>query len=538
MRNKYVVLIVVGLLYFALMAFPNFTGAKDINMLAIFEKDEFAQINHVLRMLTPGDSLYDTLRHFFVYLHYFYGYPFYLLSAIMVLPYRLLVGADWGGDIAVIVLLLRQLVSVLPMVVSIALMVGLQTKKRTTVWVFGLFVFMLAIPAVILNNFWWHPDSLAILLVALTFIFIDKDAFKFGKFFFIAAFICGIAFSVKYVGAFFVLAIPTYLIWGLAAKKVDIRKAVFLALVFVVVMFAGLLISNPLLLLPQERAEIIATQQLQLVQTRIGYYTVNSDWNLTAEKVNSIVWPYYAQWFTLILLVIGLVKGIAAPRSRLTNVMILMYVLPYLLTVGTSSIRPLYFLPVIIPLASSLVHLFPEKISFKANVWRQTNLQSAPQLLLPVILFILLCVQFGFFVQKDIEIYTDILYREERSQSIAFYQEVENLLADHDLQGEQLKIYRDPTAYVPPKPNYEILMKWKLASYDYLNQHQPDLLLLEMAYILEFTKPDAVENAVDPGDMLAWQHFYGDASREKLPGYSIFFQNEYGLALIRSDLLK
>ncbi|MBL7163395.1 MAG: hypothetical protein ISS57_12375 [Anaerolineales bacterium] len=543
MKNKFdrkilISMVVVGIVYFALMIFSNFTGAKNINMLAIFEKDEFAQIKHVLRMLTPGETLYDTLRHFFVYLHYFYGYPFYLFSAIMMLPYRLLAGTDWGNNIAVTVLLLRQLVSVLPMIISIGLMVGLQTKKKSIYMVLGLFVFLLSIPAVILNNFWWHPDSLAILLVVLTIFFIDRDEFQYGKYFYLAAITCGIAFSVKYAGAFFVLAIPTYLIWGIVSRKIVWRRAFFLALSFVLVMFVALLISNPLLLLPQERDEIIQIQQLQFVQTRIGYYSVNPDWNLSVEKINRIVWPYYAQWFTLILLVAGLIKGIASSRFRLINVMILMYILPYIFTVGTSSIRPLYFLPVIIPLASSLVHLFPENISFRGDVWRQANLQSKIQRLLPWGLLILLLGQFGIYIQKDIEIYDGILYREERSESIAFYQDVENLLVEHDLDVQQLKIYRDPTAYVPPKPNYEILMKWKLASYDYLNATQPDLLLLEMAYVLEFAKPDAIENAVDPGDMIAWQQFYGDAYADQLPGYSIFFQNEYGLALIRSELLK
>ena len=87
---------IIGLVYFSLMIFPNLTGAQDWNMLSIFEKDEFAQYQHVLRMLSPGDTIFETLRRFVVYLHYDYGYPFYLFSALMLLPYRIIVGAAWG----------------------------------------------------------------------------------------------------------------------------------------------------------------------------------------------------------------------------------------------------------------------------------------------------------------------------------------------------------------------------------------------------------------------------------------------------------
>jgi len=537
-RNKFFALILLGVIYFALMLFPNFTGAKNINMLAIFEKDEFAQINHVVRMLTPGETLYDTLRHFFVYLHYFYGYPFYLFSAIMLFPYRILAGADWANNIAVIMLLLRQLVSVLPMVISIALMVGMQTKKKSIYQVLGLFVFLLSIPAVLLNNFWWHPDSLAMLLVVLIFFFINKDEFQYGKYFYLAAITCGVAFSVKYSGVFFALAVPTYLIWGIISKKIVWQRALFLALAFVVVIFVALLISNPLLILPQERQEIISTQQWQFEKTRTGYYSKNPEWNLSTEKINRIVWPYYAQWFTLIIIMISLAKGIASSRFRLINVMILMYVIPYFLTVGTSSIRPLYFLPMVIPLASSLVHIFPESISFRSNDGEKSRSLAKNRLLLPLLFLILLLAQFYLYVQKDVKIFNDILYREERSLSIAFYDEVENILEEFNIDKKPLEIYRDPTAYVPPKSDYEVLMKWQLASYDYINSTQPDVLLLEMDYILAFTKPDAIVTATDREDMIAWQQFYGDAYSDQLPGYSLIFQNEYGVALIRNELLK
>ncbi len=530
-------MIIIGLIYFSLMIFPNLTGVQDWNMLSIFEKDEFAQHEHVIRMLTPGNTFYDTVRHFVVYLHYFYGYPFYFLSALILLPYRLLAGAHWAENTAVVMLLLRQLVSVLPMVMAIALMVRMQTEHRRPLKALSLFAFLLAIPAVVLNNFWWHPDSLAILLVALIFYFIGRDDFKFGKFFFLTAAACGVAVSVKYVGVFFVLAIPAYIFWGIMIKKINWQRGVFLAVSFVGVMALGLVVSNPLLLVPSERQEIIATMQLQFVQTRSGYYSANPEWNLSAEKLDRIVWPFYGQGWALIVMTAGLIKGIISKKHRLLNGMILAFLLPYFLTLGTSSIRPLYFLPMMIPLASALGHLFPESI-LRPLMNRGQSLQRRATALLPFGLLALLLVQFGLYLQQDYVVYTDVLYREARSVSIAFYHEVESRLAELDLADEDLVVYRDPTAYVPPKTNYDVLMKWKLASYDYLNSTQPDVLFLEMDYVLEFTKPDAVENAVDAGDMQAWQDFYGDAYADELPGYAIIYQNEYGLALIRSALLE
>lgn len=536
--KKTVILALIAVLYFALMAFPNATGAKNLNMVAIFEKDEFAQYEHVIRMLTPGETLYDTLRHFVVYLHYFYGYPFYLLSALMLFPFRLLAGSDWVNQTSTIMLLLRQLVGVLPMILAVGLMVSIQARRKSIPFVAGLFVFILTIPAVVTNNFWWHPDSLAVLLIVIIFYFLDRDQLKFERFFFLAAFVCGVAFSVKYSGAFFVLAVPAYLVYGVIGKKISWPRAIAFAAAFVLVMALGLVMSNPLLLLPMERAEIVATAQRQFVQTRIGYYSVNPDWNLTAEKINRIVWPYYGQWFMLLLMVIGLVKGIASPRNRLLSLLILMFILPYFFTVGTSSIRPLYFLPVIVPLASATIHLFPDSFSELLDRIKSGGRKERVSGLLLLGVLGMILAQFVVYLRSDVEIYDGILYREQRSPSIAFYHQVEDVLEDLNVADENLVVYRDLTAYVEPKPNYDVIMNWRLASYDYFNRMQPDLLLLEMDYILAFTKPDAVETAVDPGDMQAWQKFYGDAFADQIPGFEIIYQNDYGLALMRSELVE
>ncbi len=118
-KKNILLLLGLSIFLFILLVFPNATGAKDINMVAVFEIDEFAQYPHLLRMLTRGDTLYQTIRNFVVYLHYFYGYPFYFFSALAALPVRLIYGSDWVNHTQTILTVLRQLISVLPMLISI-----------------------------------------------------------------------------------------------------------------------------------------------------------------------------------------------------------------------------------------------------------------------------------------------------------------------------------------------------------------------------------------------------------------------------------
>ena len=78
-KNIFLILIVFGLVYFVIFWFPNSSGAKDMNMLAVFEPDEFAQYPHVIRMLKWDTSWKESARRFFAYQHYYYGFPFYAL---------------------------------------------------------------------------------------------------------------------------------------------------------------------------------------------------------------------------------------------------------------------------------------------------------------------------------------------------------------------------------------------------------------------------------------------------------------------------
>jgi len=52
----------ISLLIFVLFIPVNLKGAQDVEMLRAFEIDEYALYPHVIHMLTPGESLYQTLR--------------------------------------------------------------------------------------------------------------------------------------------------------------------------------------------------------------------------------------------------------------------------------------------------------------------------------------------------------------------------------------------------------------------------------------------------------------------------------------------
>ena len=91
-------------------------------MLQVFQVDEYAQFPNVMHMLTPGVTLIETLRNFITYLHYFYGYIFYFVSALVILPLRLALGSGWGGHVTLLVTWMRQGGCVLPAPLSIYLL--------------------------------------------------------------------------------------------------------------------------------------------------------------------------------------------------------------------------------------------------------------------------------------------------------------------------------------------------------------------------------------------------------------------------------
>lgn len=534
-RTTCAFIILIGLVYFCLLIPANLTGAADPEMLSVFEVDEYAQYPHVIQMLTPGDTLYHSIRNFFIYQHYFYGFPFYFLSAISVFPLKLL-SPNWPENTRLIVCWLRMTINVLPMIFAIGIFTWLITRFKHRLISLSLFVFLLTIPAVLLNNFWWHPDSLSLFFISLVFLFLDLDEFRFGKYFSLAAAACGYTVGIKYQGLYFALAIPLLLIYAILRKRLSWKKAIKKAIIFVVIMMVFFIFSNPLLLLPQERAEIIRTQQLQFEQTGVGIFTIHSNALRNSLLLPSDIRKYYAETWFFILAIIGLLMGFKGEeKQRIQSLLFLSYLMvAFYITAYAATNRLHYFLPVAVPLLGFIADFyFIGKRDFPAiNLKFGTNIRKV----MYGILTLLIAFQFSLNIRLDHSLYRDQLSRETESSSIALYHQIENEIIPvlkSKVNNRMIRVFRDWKVYFPDQEGFAVQMDWNMATLDKINEWQPDLIILEEENLKEFSDPTIIDHAVNPEEMKLIHSFYQQAASDQIPGYDRIMQNSFGSVYVR-----
>jgi hypothetical protein len=298
-------------------------------------------------------------------------------------------------------------------------------------------------------------------------------------------------------------------------------------------MAASIIISNPLLLLPQERAEIIRVQVWQFQQTSVGIILANQ----AAFFANG--WPediriHYGQaWFALLAL-LGLLIGITRPETRRRSAWILAWTIPLtyvILTFGTR--RTHYFIPVALPLFSSLVNLFPienpEPLAKKilAN-WVQKSI--------PWILGLAILLQAALYIRSDVSIYSGMLTRETSAPGIAFYQEIDQEVLSVMPSDLPITVYRDWHIYFPGGAGRRVEMDWNYATRETIQDLDPDLVLLEKENLELFGDPDVVAQAVDPDRMALVHEFYADAMANRLNGFRLVYQNGFAAAYLSEPL--
>jgi hypothetical protein len=344
----------ICLAFFLIFFLPNIRGATSESLLQQTSIDEPVTYGYLVRMLTPASGLKDLWERWIIYGDYHYGYPFYFLSALTILPVRLIHGALFTNYTGLNLLLLRQIISVLPMLLACAWMVYLATGFRKVWESAGLLVLLLSVRGIARNSIqWWHPDAISVLAVVLTLFFLQRDRLRFGRNFFFAAAACGIAAGIKLAGFFLFLAVGGYLAGGLVRKVKPVGRLLLLGGGFILVMLLSLVLSNPVVYNAGARAEIVKIQLYKTGELDQGYsHDVTDDY---AKGPQHWAWTL-TRWFgspaLFAFLALSLLAGCLWGPDRPLNRLILGAILPYsIYLLWFVAVKPdHYWLPMVVPL--------------------------------------------------------------------------------------------------------------------------------------------------------------------------------------------
>jgi hypothetical protein len=513
--------ILISVVFFILISIPNARASENIAMVSMFEPDEGIMIPVIQRMIAPRETIKDYLYYFLLYSYYFYGFPFFASSAFVSLPLQWLNQID---NIPVLMFTLRQLISVLPMVLSVLLLVYMHDRFKTIRSIL-LTLFLLLVPALIQNGFWWHPDGIVLLLSTLVLYFLYTDQHKLGWRFLAAAFFCGVLTATKLVGAYFFLAVGLTIIWSIVNKDVTWKKAVIKSLAFIAIMSATFIISNPFLLIESHRTWYINIFRKQTELLSIGYGIIY-DRGLKAS------WPLMRQYYgeaIFILATLGItVWNIIKQETRFLHALTLAWFVPLTISVITfSHFKYQYWLPVAIPLFCNWVTLLPQKIRLNFTTPSFGQVIKTSIMLIFIVQMILFGVQSGRML-------IDRTFRKENSAEVIFYDLAMSQL--EPIGDKPVYAYYDYRLYMPPKENWVFETSFELLDYDFITSRNYDVLLLLQQRIRDYLHPNAV--GVDPESFARAQAFYQDADDGNLDGYFLLFRNETALLFIREDVCR
>lgn len=508
-------LILLSIATLAIFAIPNSKGSENLDMIFMFDPDESIVIPVVKKMNSPQPNLIYTVGRFVAYGFYSYGFPLFAPSGLI---YKVLSLFDQGENYPLIMLHMRQIISVLPMLVAIWFLVYLQDQFKSWRSVM-FFIFLLSVPAVIQNGFWWHPDGLVLLFSSLVLYFLWKDDHRFGKHFYLAAVFCGILTALKVVGLFFFLTIATILIWSLVKKKLTWKQFFLKGFLFILIMAVSILFANPHLFIANHRIWAFNVFKKEIFETSKGY-------GIVYDKGLQAAWPtmtaYYGKAIFLIITLAVSIWSLWDKKTRYLRVLILTWFIPlsvYLLFF--SHFKYQYWLPVAIPLFSNLAYLIPKKISIPPD----------HRLIIRFLLIGIVLVQFFLFVQRDIELFTLRTNREENSHAIKFY---DKSLQTLDVIDDEIMVYYDYRLYMPDTPGWTAETTFDLLNYEYIDKNDFDILFLEQQRIIDYIQEGVV--GIDPDTFPLAQAFYRDANQGHIRGYCLLLRDENALLFIKKEL--
>jgi hypothetical protein len=79
-------------------------------------------------------------------------------------------------------------------------------------------------------------------------------------------------------------------------------------------------------------------------------------------------------------------------------------------------------------------------------------------------------------------------------------------------------------------------MEWKFASYEYIQEFKPDVLILEFDNMHYFSQESVLQNALDPSLGEVRFEFYSDAFNGSIDGYKLVYKNDFAYAFFSDEL--
>lgn len=519
------ILLLLSAAYFAAFIPPNAAASENLEMVGIFQPDEAVPLPYALAMIQPAATVKDALINFAFYKYYFYGYPHFAVSALALLPIRLLGRLE---DTPLVMATLRQMVSVLPMLAAILLLVYLQTRFRSYRAV-ALFVLLASLPAVVENNFWWHPDSLAILFAVLAIFFLNRDDLRLGWNFYAAAAFCGFSAGTKGIGFYLFLAVLACLALARIVKKASLARLALAGLGFLATMAAAYLLANPILVYESVRRDYFFVMREQSRLLAGGYEVIYS-------KGPAAAWPvlkeFYGHWIFL-----ALAAGLCVYRSlrgpdRLLSTLILAWALPITAMVFFwIHFKYQYWLPVALPLISCVTTILPGKEAFD-SLRKPSPPRAKVAPFAQLGLAVLVLAQWGAFIRQDTARYTAELRRAENNASLQFYQDA--LAQLEPLPAGPYWVYKDVRVYFPQLKGWTTEARFELLDYEYIQSRSFAVLLLMQQRINDYLNPSV--EGIDPEQLARSRIFYRDADRGTLTGYRLLYRDAFGLIYVEESV--
>ncbi|MBK9928048.1 MAG: hypothetical protein IPP66_22490 [Anaerolineales bacterium] len=511
--------------YFIVFIAPNRVGAKNIEMVAVFEPDESVPLPYVFDMIAPADSVKQALINFAFYEYYFYGFPYFAVSAVSLLP---LVPLGLINDISLVMVVLRQVISVLPMLMTVLLLVYMTTGFKSYKSLV-LTLLLLSIPAVVRNNFWWHPDSMVTLLSVLVIYFLNKDELRFGSNFYIAAVMCGFSAGTKGIGFYFFLTIAVYLLLGFFIKKLSLWKLFLMGLGFIACMFAAYLFANPTLVYSGVRKDYFALMERQSVELYSGYWVLYPKGFLISLPDLT---GYFGNGLFLLLALFACVHGIVKDKNRLLNIIIITWAIPLsVLVFWITNFKFQYWIPVALPLFSTMMAYLPDEVPDFRSLLKSPFSKNIG-IISQIVFSLAIVLQLSAFTVSDVQRYFSYLNKTQDKPALQFYDLAVDVLKP--LPDTGIFVYRDVRMYFPRTANWTTEAVFKPLDYDYIRSRDFEVLMVMQQRIYDYLTPGV--QGINPESFARSQLFYRDADTGDIEGYQLVFRNHFGLVFVRDDI--